>query len=215
MSLSTSSFTSPVASSSTLSPPMSASPAVGRPSRSSLSSQGVRTASVLGARPISSSTFQSRNGLAITPDSSAPPSPPLTTLQPSIRALPPPLTASNSGSGYRQPMTSTASMASGPNYNLSMSPQPPTMSMSLQPSSNAFMQPLQPQTSARPQPAVASAGIQWSTPTIAPQQATASGSWPAATPKPASAPPGWGGATVLQPTKKETTFDWGDLDPMR
>jgi SCY1-like protein 2 len=204
----------PVASSSTLSPGLSASSA--NRSNRSAPTQSLKAASVLGARPITSSTYQARNGFAITPDSSAPPSPPIAPLQPSIRALPPPISA-NASSGSR-PSFSQTSTSSGPNYNVTLSPQAPNMSMSLQPTSSGFMQPLQPQTSsmASHSPAALPSGIQWNT--IAPPNTSASVQWSSATPlapKPATGPPGWGGNAVMQPTKKETTFDWGDLDPMR
>lgn len=216
--MSASTATPHVASSSALSPTMSASPAMGRSSvnaRNTAPSHGARSASSLGARPISSTTFQSRNGLAITPDSSAPPSPPLAPLQPSIKALPPPMVASHSSSN-RYNATSTPS-TSGPNYNISLTAQAPAM-QALQPSSGSFMQPLQPQSSSLGQTFTPSMGIQWSSPPIAPQTTPhqSGGPWSSASPgiQP-SAPPGWAGTAVLQPTKKETSFDWGDLDPMR
>lgn len=210
-----------MASSSTLSPTMASGPSANRSSissRGSSQTQNIRSASSLGARPISSTTFQSRNGFAITPDSSAPSSPPPTVpLQPSIKALPPPMLAASSYSSSSRSHT-TPQTTSGPNYNLSFSPQAPSMT-ALQPSSNSFMQPLQPQQSSLSQPPVQSTGIQWNTITpLAPQNAAPPAvNWSAATPSqgPSSNPPGWSGSTVLQPTKKETTFDWGDLDPMR
>lgn len=212
-----------MASSSTLSPTMASGQSANKSSissRGSSQTQTIRSASSLGARPISSTTFQSRNGFAITPDSSAPPSPPPTVpLQPAIKALPPPMMASSSYNSSSNRSHTTPQTTSGPNYNLSFSPQAPSMT-ALQPSSNSFMQPLQPQSSSLSQPPVQSTSIHWNAITpLAPQNAAPPAvNWSAATQPsqaPSSNPPGWGGSTVLQPTKKETTFDWGDLDPMR
>lgn len=180
-----------------------------------------KAASLLGARPISSATYQARsNGFAITPDSSAPNTPPAASYQASPAALPPPMgfsqpsqqrtSSTMSGLGSLQPLTS------GPNYNSVLTPTAPM--------SGSFPSPLQPYSSSaftsppavhapsyvQPHPQVAQASgfspaIQWNN---APMQ-------PAASPQPPEqqSQPNFG--SVLQPTKKETSFDWSDLDPMR
>jgi hypothetical protein len=121
-------------------------------------------------------------------------------------------------SGYNQPSSS------GPNYNITLQPatsMPNSFNTPLQPSSSSlfssqpviqgpsYIQP--PATHQQQQQQALSPAIQWNN---APMQ-------PAMSPQPASQPP-WQQApassnfgAVLQPTKKETSFDWSDLDPMR
>lgn len=129
----------------------------------------------------------------------------------------------------------------GPNYNISLTPQAPSsqagsmgMMQPLQPSSSSSssfsMAPMQHSTSSNAPTLAPAPSIQWnrpsgpasppsSTPALQPSPAI---QWGRPNPQPAASvmtpnlqqpPPGFG--SVLQPTKKETNFDWSDLDPMR
>ena len=197
-----------------------------------------KASSMLGARPISSATYLARAG-GITPDISAPNTPPAVTpstsyQQTSVCALPPPMSLSSSrgqsfGSNNASTYSSPPATLSSPNYNVPMAGQQPTMSLA---SNTGFMQPLQPTTSSL-YPRASNAGPSYMSPMQAQPASSAStpvmapstirwDSTPALQPstmmQPQQLQPSpvhWGSGAILQPKKKETSYDWSDLDPMR
>jgi hypothetical protein len=120
-------------------------------------------------------------------------------------------------SGYNQPSSS------GPNYNITLQPatsMPNSFAAPLQPSSSSLFpsQPaiqapsyMQPLATQQLQPQALSPAIQWGNAPIQPAWSPQPSSQPPWQQQPASSNFG----AVLQPTKKETSFDWSDLDPMR
>lgn len=192
-----------------------------------------KAASILGARPISASTYQNRSA-AVTPDGSTPSSSPRI-LPPSSSFGFPSTTTTSSPHMSNSPMMASssysmnASMPAGSSHGGTLTPQAANSNAFASSASSStsanYMQPLQPVSS--PQPSYSASqpvapAIQWGAPAPMAQMQSQPIQWGSSAMSPAppppsnttSPPPGWG-SSVLQPTKKETSFDWADLDPMR
>ncbi|ODN84288.1 hypothetical protein L202_00269 [Cryptococcus amylolentus CBS 6039] len=170
----------------------------------------------LKAKPVPAASF---NSSAFAPPPSAPST--STTLQPTSMSSLPPLQPTSSSFGTLQPQqasrtpsyTSTTAGSEGgggPNYNISLSPQPPTQS-SYQSSPLSFMTP-QPAQATRPlQPSQPLQPAQPAMPTMQPVVSPPPG-WSSGVMQPTSAPkPTWGKGAAAS----AASSDWGDFDPLK
>lgn len=197
-----------------------------------------KAATILGARPISAATYNARSNFAITPDSSGS-NTPIGTLPPPMSLNQPTLRAASSSGNFSSPSLASSL---GANYNLFLTPQPATSNYFSSSSSSSapnpipnYMQPMQPMNIALSTPLVPSPMINQtlqsaSSPSIPVVSRTPAIDWKTSNGQQnqqtvqwgnqhmqpvVTQPPGWNPSVILQPQKKETNYDWGDLDPMR
>jgi len=158
----------------------------------------------------------------------------------SFASPPPSINQGGAGANYNINMAPQAPSYSHQHAATGQSPansfmQPLQPNLSSGAPSTSFMAPMQPSSRSAAAPTPSPGAIQWNNPmspsasaaTFASGQNTLQPSpaiqWGKASPQPTPSPslaptspmpPGYG-SSILQPTKRETTFDWSDLDPMR